>query len=106
MNSSHVADTAFPTALPRAAGGSSVLFRWVAFNAIGVAGMVVQLGVVAFLVHMLRVHYVAATVAGVEAAILHNFAWHQRWTWRDRPTRRVRDRAARLARFHLLNGSI
>ena len=21
----------------------------------------------------------------VEAAILHNFAWHQRWTWRARP---------------------
>ena len=21
----------------------------------------------------------------VEAAVLHNFGWHERWTWRDRP---------------------
>jgi putative flippase GtrA len=82
------------------------LSRWAAFNAVGVAGMIVQLGVVAILVHLLRVHYVLATVVGVESAILHNFMWHQRWTWRDRPARHVRDRVVRLARFHLLNGSI
>ena len=30
---------------------------------------------------------VPATVLGIEAAIVHNFAWHDRWTWRDRPSR-------------------
>src|SRR6188472_4148860 len=29
---------------------------------------------------------VPATVLGIEAAIVHNFAWHDRWTWRDRPS--------------------
>jgi hypothetical protein len=42
----------------------------------------------------------------VEAAVLHNFVWHQRWTWRDRPARSGRDVAGRIVRFHVLNGSI
>jgi len=68
--------------------------------------MVVQLGVVAFFVHVVRAHYALATAIGVESAILHNFVWHQRWTWRDRPPQGRGDSMARLARFHLLNGSI
>jgi putative flippase GtrA len=80
--------------------------RWAAFNAVGLAGMLVQLGIVALLVEVLHVHFAIATAVGVEAAILNNFVWHQRWTWRDRPVRRHRDRFARLARFHLLNGSV
>ena len=84
---------------------SRVLPRWVAFNAIGMAGMALQLAVVAALVHGLHLHYAIATAVGVEAAILHNFVWHQRWTWRDRPVG-GRDRRRRLARFHLLNGSV
>lgn len=84
----------------------TVLSRWATFNAVGVAGMIVQLAVVAVLVHIVRVHYALATVIGVEFAILHNFVWHQHWTWRDRPSQGRRDSMARLARFHLLNGSI
>ena len=82
------------------------LSRWVAFNAVGVAGMALQLAIVAALVHVLHVHYAIATALAVEAAILHNFVWHQRWTWRDRPVLQRRDGMARLARFHLLNGSV
>ena len=41
---------------------------------------------------------VAATVLGIEAAILHNFAWHDRWTWADRP--HLAPRAVRLARYN------
>lgn len=85
---------------------SRVLSRWVAFNAIGMAGMALQLAVVAALVHGFHLHYAIATAVGVEAAILHNFVWHQRWTWRDRPVLGHRDRLRRLARFHLLNGSV
>ena len=68
--------------------------------------MFVQLGTVALLVHLLHLHFAIATALGVEAAILNNFVWHQRWTWRDRPVRRRRDTMERLARFHLLNGSV
>jgi putative flippase GtrA len=52
------------------------------------------------------VHYLVATTAAVEAVILHNFAWHQRWTWKDRVSRRRLDVLTRLVKFNLLNGGI
>ena len=70
--------------------------RFWRFNAVGVLGFAVQLAVLALLVHG-GVHYLAATAIAVEAAILHNFLWHERWTWADRPGR-GRARAGRLLR--------
>ena len=78
--------------------------RWFVFNAVGVAGFGVQLGLLALLLHA-GVSYLAATALAVEAAVLHNFAWHERWTWRDRPAS-GKSRAVRLWRFHLLNGVV
>jgi len=77
-----------------------------AFNAVGVIGVVVQLAVIGALVRWAGVPYLIATAAGVEAAILHNFVWHERWTWRDRPAAVVAARLERLRRFHLVNGVI
>lgn len=37
-----------------------------------------------------------ATAAAVEAAILHNYVWPARWTWRGRP--------GRFWRFQVSNG--
>jgi len=71
--------------------------RWLRFNAVGAIGMLVQLGVLAVLVK-LGVHYLAATALAVEAAVLHNYAWHIRWTWKER--------RGRLWRFHLANGLV
>jgi putative flippase GtrA len=93
--------------------------RWAIFNAVGVIGFVVQLAVLTALLHA-GAHYLVATVLAVEAAVLHNFLWHQRWTWRDRmghpeadpngttlvPLGSDADRRGRLVRFHLLNGAI
>lgn len=78
--------------------------RFWRFNAVGVLGFVVQVVVLASLVR-LGVHYLAATALAVEAAVLHNFWWHDRWTWRDRPAR-ARSRLRRLWRFHALNGAV
>jgi putative flippase GtrA len=47
-----------------------------------------------------------ATAVAVEAAVLHNFSWHQRWTWHDRPVTSWRSCASRLVRFQMLNGGI
>jgi len=86
--------------------GTGLVRRWLAFNGVGVMGVAVQLGLVALLVHGAGVHYLVATAIAVEMAVLHNFVWHQRWTWRDRPTASTRAAAARLLRFHLLNGTV
>ena len=78
--------------------------RFLRFNVVGVAGFVLQVGVLALLVY-LGAHYLVATALAVEAAVLHNFLWHERWTWRDRPSD-GRGRLARLWRFHALNGTV
>jgi len=79
--------------------------RFLRFNAVGVLGFAVQLGVLALLVHA-GLHYLAATALAVEVAILHNFVWHERWTWADRPAGSERTRLGRLARFHAVNGGV
>ena len=80
--------------------------RWLAFNGVGVLGVAVQLGLLTLLVHGGGLHYLAATAIAVEITVLHNFIWHQRWTWRDRPSPSAAAVARRLARFHLLNGTV
>jgi putative flippase GtrA len=86
--------------------GYWLLRRWLAFNGVGLLGVLVQLSVLGVLVHGFGLHYLAATVIAVETAVLHNFCWHQRWTWRDRPAASAVKTAARLARFHALNGMV
>jgi putative flippase GtrA len=62
----------------------SVLVRWLKFNFVGAIGIVVQFGVLFLLKSVEHVHYLVATVVAVEAAVLHNFVWHERFTWADR----------------------
>ena len=61
--------------------------RWWRFNAVGVLGFVVQLGVLGLCAHALHWDYLLATALAVEAALLHNFFWHERYTWADRTAR-------------------
>ena len=76
------------------------------FYAVGALGIGVQLAVLALLAGFLRIHYLWATLLAVEVAILHNFAWHEHWTWSDR-TRLVRGGVAlRLVRFNLTTGLV
>jgi putative flippase GtrA len=69
-------------------------FAWV-----GAGGFVLQLLALCWLTNA-GLAYPLATVFAVEAAILHNFLWHERWTWADRPA--TSRRLIRLLRF---NGS-
>jgi putative flippase GtrA len=67
-------------------------------------GMAVQLGALALINRLAPHHYLFATAAAIELALLHNFTWHLHYTWRDR-----RDNSsipAQLLRFHLSNGLI
>ncbi|MEO8481167.1 MAG: GtrA family protein [Acidobacteriota bacterium] len=62
--------------------------RWIRFAMVGALGVVLQLAVVEGLTGHWQVDYRWATVVGVLSAVAHNFAWHRRWTWRDRPDSR------------------
>ena len=76
--------------------------RFVRFNLVGILGFGVQLAVLLGLEAM-GVPIAIATLVAVEAAILHNFAWHERWTWAGIAGG---TRAGRLGRFHVSNGLI
>jgi putative flippase GtrA len=82
--------------------------RWLKFNFVGGLGIVVQMGAFAILYRFLHVQYLVATGLAVEAAVLHNFVWHERYTWKERTrgfsTRQ--DVGLRLLRFHAGNGLI
>ncbi|MGO8796919.1 MAG: GtrA family protein [Candidatus Sulfotelmatobacter sp.] len=79
--------------------------RLAKFSLVGGIGVVVQLVALAALLAM-QLNYLIATALAVECAVLHNFLWHQRFTWSDRAYGTTRDSIAALFRFHLSNGLI
>jgi len=75
------------------------------FAFVGAIGVLIQLAVLKALT-ALGLHYLWATAFAVEAAVLHNFMWHQRLTWKDRGGSQSVETGVRLLRFHLSNGAI
>jgi putative flippase GtrA len=47
-----------------------------------------------------------STLVAVETAVLHNFVWHERWTWSERTESSNAGLPERLVRFHVANGLI
>jgi putative flippase GtrA/phosphatidylserine synthase len=80
-----------------------MLHRWWKFNLVGIGGFALQLGMLWVLARIFGVHYLIATALAVEIAVLHNFAWHEAWTWRNLE---VEGRWHRLLRFNLANGFV
>jgi putative flippase GtrA len=79
---------------------------WLKFNAVGIIGVGVQLLTLTVLKSIAGFHYLRATALAVEIAVLHNFVWHERWTWAERTRLIVGGVFGRLVRFHLANGLI
>jgi putative flippase GtrA len=83
------------------------MIHWLKFNAVGVCGFALQTATLFVLTHSaLRISYLAATALAVELAVLNNFVWHQRWTWKDRPAATRGETLRRLAKFNVTNGMI
>lgn len=82
----------------------NALIRWGKFNAVGAAGMAVQLGALAAFNRLAPGHYLLTSAAALELTLVHNFILHLRFTWRDR-----REKSAwfmQFLRFHLSNGMV
>lgn len=79
----------------------SSVFRWLKFNAVGAGGIAVQLVVLTVGTSVLKIDYLIATALAVEAAVIHNYFWHERFTWIDRPTE---SSWARFLKFNLTTG--
>lgn len=88
------------TELVRAGG------RWLKFNLVGALGIGVQLGLLIVLTKGSHFGYMFATALAVETAVLHNFVWHEKFTWVNKDSRRVSEALRRLWRFHATNGAL
>ena len=84
----------------------TLALRWLKFNAVGLLGVGVQLATLAALVSGLAIDYLPATALAVESAILHNFLWHERFTWADRTQAAASGWVRRFWYFHAANGAI
>jgi putative flippase GtrA len=89
-----------------ATGWRVIAARWVKFNVVGGVGIAVQLAALAGFRSALHLDYRLATAFAVEAAVIHNFFWHQRFTWVDRPEGKTGKSLLRLARFNLTTGAL
>ena len=97
---------AWPFSLAAKRSWRVTAIRWVKFNAVGGMGIVVQLIVLLLLKSVLQLNYLAATALAVESAVIHNFLWHERYTWADRVRPSWRLSWRRLLRFNVTNGGV
>lgn len=80
--------------------------RWVKFHMVGLLGMCVHLSMLSLFHRGFGMEAAISTALAVEMAVLHNFAWHERFTWKDRSSVHWTDVAGRLVRFNLTTGMI
>ena len=79
---------------------SLVSGRFGRFAVVGVAGFVLQLLALWALTSLAGWPWLPATAAAVELAVVHNFVWHEHWTWGDRGDASW----TRFARFNVATG--
>jgi putative flippase GtrA len=80
---------------------SFVVPRLGIFLVVGWLGFALQISVLAILISCARWPWLPATVVAVELAVIHNFLWHERVTWRDRNSE---SGLARFVRFNVATG--
>jgi putative flippase GtrA len=78
-----------------------------AFISVGALGFVLQVGALGLLAVAAGWPYQVATAAAVELAVVHNFLWHEQWTWRDRigSDRSHGGLLARFLRYQITTGA-
>jgi len=81
--------------------GARTGIRWLKFNAVGAGGIAVQLATLALLKSGMHLDYLVSTALAVEAAVIHNYFWHERFTWSDRTGG---SSWVRFAKFNLTTG--
>jgi putative flippase GtrA len=79
--------------------------RLLKFHMVGAVGIGVQLCFLFLFKTVLHFNYLLATGLAVECAVVHNFLWHEHYTWADRRESRT-GLLRRLLRFNLSTGLI
>ena len=84
----------------------TLAWRWLKFNFVGAVGIAVQLASLWILKSRLHLNYLVATALAVQLAVLHNFLWHERFTWKDRAGGSWKAVGVRFLRFEAGNGLV
>ena len=84
----------------------SIFLRWLKFNLVGGVGIAVQFSALFLLKGVFGLDYLYATAVAVETAVVHNFVWHEQFTWADRVQPSWCRSLARFARFNLTTGAV
>jgi dolichol-phosphate mannosyltransferase len=62
----------------------SLVRRLVKFGIVGVCGIFVNQGLLFFFTEFLHLDYRISSIIAIECAIISNFIFNSRWTWKDR----------------------
>jgi putative flippase GtrA len=89
-----------------AARSRSLQSRWLRYSTVSLLGVAVHTGVLVLGVQVLGIHYLPATLLAVEVAVLHNFLWHWKWTWRHWGCEPRFGVHRSLLKFHAGNGLV
>jgi putative flippase GtrA len=84
----------------------ATVIRWCKFNLVGGMGILVQFAALVLLKSLLGFDYLFSTAVAVEAAVVHNFVWHEQFTWADRIHVSWRSSFLRFVRFNLTTGAV
>ncbi len=83
---------------------------FVRFNLVGALGIAVQIALLALLTRAFAVNYLAATAIAVSITVVHNFLWHERYTFseriQDKGSRAMKAVAMRFMKFNLITGLV
>jgi dolichol-phosphate mannosyltransferase len=60
------------------------IIRFVKFGLVGGTGVAVNAGILALFTEGARIDYRLSSVCAIEFAIVNNFIWNYRWTWKER----------------------
>ena len=85
---------------------SPVAQRWLKFNFVGAIGFGVQMAAFGVFFGLEHMNKLWATGLAVETAVLHNFVWHENFTWGHLPRGAAGNVLGRLLRFHAGNGLV
>ena len=77
--------------------------RMAQFAAVGVSGVLVNLGILWALTDYAGIYYLLSAVASIEASIVSNFVLNDVWTFRDRKESGVTQWMKRLGKFNLIS---
>ncbi len=72
------------------------------FGVVGLSGIVVNMGLLAILTRYGGLYYLFSSIIAIEASIVNNFFWNDRWTFGGDPAHRKRPFLERIGYFHAI----